>query len=127
MAALKAHEVGRFLARPDIVEGIFLAYGPDAGLVRETAQRLIRKLTEDDPQSADIVVLEGADVDADPSLLAVEAKTISLFGGKRVVRVRGATKSLVMTLSELREFDAQRCTARSCRGSPIWPRPALLS
>jgi DNA polymerase-3 subunit delta len=103
MAALKAHEVARFLARPDISEGIFLAYGPDAGLVRETAQRLIRKLTEDDPQSANIVVLEGADVDADPSLLAVEAKTISLFGGKRIVRVRGAGKSLVMTLTELRD------------------------
>ncbi|WP_108396734.1 DNA polymerase III subunit delta [Devosia submarina] len=103
MAALKAHEVARFLARPDISEGIFLAYGPDAGLVRETAQRLIRKLTEDDPQSANIVVLEGAELDADPSLLAVEAKTISLFGGKRIVRVRGAGKSLVMTLTELRD------------------------
>ena len=42
MTALKAHEVARFLARPDLSEGIFLAYGPDAGLVRETAQRLIR-------------------------------------------------------------------------------------
>ncbi len=103
MAALKAHEVARFLARPDLSEGIFLAYGPDTGLVRETAQRLIRKLTEDDPQSANVVVLEGADVDADPSILAVEAKTISLFGGKRIVRVRGATKSLVMTLTELRD------------------------
>lgn len=103
MAALKAHEVGRFLARPDISEGIFLAYGPDTGLVRETAQRLIRKLTEDDPQSANVVVLEGAYVDADPSILAVEAKTISLFGGKRLIRVRGATKSLVMTLTELRD------------------------
>jgi DNA polymerase-3 subunit delta len=103
MAALKAHEVARFLARPDISEGIFLAYGPDGGLVRETAQRLIRKLTEDDPQSANVVVLEGADVDADPSILAVEARTISLFGGKRLVRVRGASKSLVMTLTELRD------------------------
>jgi DNA polymerase-3 subunit delta len=103
MAALKAHEVARFLVRPDISEGIFLAYGLDTGLVRETAQRLIRKLAEDDPQSASIVSLEGAELDADPSLLAVEAKTMSLFGGKRIVRVRGASKTLVMTLSELRD------------------------
>lgn len=106
MAALKAHEVARFVTRPDISQGIFLAYGPDTGLVRETAQRLIRKLTEDEAQSADVVVLEGSDLDADPSLLAVEAKTMSLFGGKRVIRVRGATKSLVMTLTDLRDDPA---------------------
>lgn len=103
MTALKAHEVARFLARPDLTEGIFLAYGPDAGLVRETAQRLVRQLAGDDPESASVVTLESADVDADPSILAVEAKTMSLFGGKRIVRVRGASKSLVMTLSELRD------------------------
>lgn len=103
MAALKAHEVARFLVRPDIDEGIFLAYGPDAGLVRETAQRLIRQLSGNDPASASIVTLDGAEVDADPSILAVEAKTISLFGGKRIVRVRGASKSIVMTLTELRD------------------------
>lgn len=103
MTALKAHEVARFLARPDIDEGIFLVYGPDTGLVRETAQRLVRYFSADDPQSASIVTLESNEVDADPSILAVEAKTISLFGGKRIVRVRGAGKSLVMTLSELRD------------------------
>ena len=103
MAALKAHEVARFLVRPDLTEGIFLAYGPDTGLVHETAKRLIRSLTNDDPASASIVTLDGSEVDADPSILAVEAKTISLFGGKRIVRVRGATKSIVMTLTELRD------------------------
>lgn len=103
MTALKAHEVARFLARPDLTEGIFLAYGPDTGLVRETAQRLIRQLTGNDPESASLVTLEAAEIDSDPSILAVEAKTISLFGGKRIIRVRGATKSIVMTLTELRD------------------------
>lgn len=106
MTALKAHEVTRFLSRPDLTEGIFLAYGPDAGLVRETAQRLIRQLSGDDADAASIVTLEGSEVDADPSVLAVEAKTISLFGGKRIVRVRGASKSLVMTLAELKDDPA---------------------
>lgn len=103
MSALKAHEVARFLVRPDISEGIFLAYGPDAGLVRETAQRLVRQLSGDDPGSANVVTLDASDIDADPSLLAVEARTTSLFGGKRIIRVRGASKSLTMTLTELRD------------------------
>jgi DNA polymerase-3 subunit delta len=103
MTALKAHEVGRFLTRPDLSHGIFLAYGPDAGLVRETAQRLVRKLAEGDADGGDIVTLDGAQIDADPSLLAVEARTTSLFGGRRIVRVRNAGKSLVMALTELRD------------------------
>jgi len=106
MTALKAHEVARYLQRPDLEEGIFLVYGPDTGLVRETAQRLIRHYQGDDPESASLVTLEASEVDADPSILAVEAKTVSLFGGRRIVRVRGAGKSLVMPLAELRDDPA---------------------
>jgi DNA polymerase-3 subunit delta len=123
MTALKAHEVARFLARPDLTEGIFLAYGPDTGLVRETAQRLIRQLSGDDPQSASIVTLDGAEVDADPSILAVEARTISLFGGKRIIRVRGAGKSLVMTLSELKDDPVGAAIVLEAGNLP--PRDAL--
>ena len=38
MTALKAHEVERFLKRPDLEAGVFLVYGPDTGLVREVAE-----------------------------------------------------------------------------------------
>lgn len=103
MTALKAHEVARFLARPDLSEGIFLAYGPDTGLVRETAQTLVRQFSGDKGQGTEVVVFEGAELDADPSRLAVEARTPSLFGDKRIIRVRGATKALVMTLTEIRD------------------------
>lgn len=123
MGALKAHEVARFLARPDITEGIFLAYGPDAGLVRETAQRLIRQLSGNDPESASLVTLDATDVDADPSLLAVEARTVSLFGGKRILRVRGAGKALVMPLSELKDDPAGAAIILEAGNLP--PRDAL--
>ncbi len=103
MTALKAHEVSRFLDRPDIDIGIFLAYGPDAGLVRETGQRLARRFAGSDADSMNLVVLDAGELDADPTRLAVEAKTTSLFGDRRVIRVRGAGKSLVMALTELRD------------------------
>lgn len=123
MAALKAHEVARFLARPDLSAGIFLAYGPDTGLVRETAQRLIRQLSGDDPASASIVTLDGGEIDADPGLLAVEARTMSLFGGKRIIRVRGASKSLVMALTELRDDTGD--AAIVLEAGNLLPRDAL--
>ncbi len=99
MTALKAHEVGRYILRPDLKEGMFLAYGPDAGLVRETAQRLIATLAKD-ASAPEVLTFDGTELDSDPGRLAMEAKTGSLFGDKRVLRVRGATKSLVMTLAE---------------------------
>lgn len=101
MTALKAHEVERFLKRPDLDEGVFLVYGPDSGLVREVAQRLVRHFGGSDAGSMNLVTLDGSEVDADPGRLLVEAKTSSLFGDRRVVRVRGAGKGAVMGLTEL--------------------------
>ena len=120
MTALKAHEVGRFLLRPDVKEGVFLAYGPDTGLVRETAQRLAATLAGKD---SDVVVLDAGELDAEPSRLAMEAKTDSLFGGRPVIRVRGASKSLVVTLSEFTETPQQ--AAIVLEAGNLAPRDAL--
>lgn len=102
MTALKAHEVARFLARPDLDEGILLAYGPDTGLVHETARRLVAHYLEKFPGS-ERVIIEADEIKSDPSRLAVEARTVSLFGEKRIIRVRDAGKPLVMTLTELQD------------------------
>ena len=101
MTALKAHEVEGFLARPDISPGVFLVYGPDAGLVRETAQRLVQRFGAGDPDA--VTTLDGAELGADPGRLAVEARTPSLFGDRRVLRVRDAGKALVPPLAALLE------------------------
>jgi len=99
MTALKAHETGRYLERPDLREGVFLAYGPDTGLVRETAQRLCAFLAQG-AEPAEIMVFEAQELDGDPARLAMEARTDSLFGGRRVLRVRGAGKALTTILSD---------------------------
>lgn len=126
MGALKAHEVGRFVDRPDLEAGIILAYGPDAGLVRETGQRLARRYAGNDADSMNLVVLDGAELDADPSRLAVEAKTTSLFGDRRVIRVRGAGKSLVMPLTELRDDPGSIIILEAGNLTPKDPLRALV-
>jgi DNA polymerase-3 subunit delta len=97
MGALKAHEVERFLLRPDIAAGIFLAYGPDAGLVRETASRLAETLGA----GAETVALDQSELDADPGRLAREIGMPSLFGEKRLIRIRNAGRALAPTLVEI--------------------------
>ncbi len=123
MTALKAHEVARFLARPDLSGGIFLCYGPDGGLVRETAQRLIRFLSGDDPGAANVTIFDGPELDADPSILTMEARSTSLFGGKRIIRVRSAGKALVMPLTELRDDPGE--AAIVLEAGNLTPRDAL--
>ena len=47
MVAIKKSEADAFAARPDPARPIVLLYGPDAGLVRERAERIIRSSVED--------------------------------------------------------------------------------
>jgi DNA polymerase-3 subunit delta len=101
MGALKAHEVDRFINRPDLTEGVFLAYGPDAGLVREVGYRLSKRFAGTGADDMNLLVLDGSELDADPSRLAMEARTTSLFGDRRVIRVRGAGKGLATVLAAL--------------------------
>jgi DNA polymerase-3 subunit delta len=100
MVAKKAHEVRQFIENgpPD---GIYLVYGPDAGLVAETGRLLSRRLAGTQAGASDIIVLEGSQLDSDPSLVGVEARMTSLFGGKRVVRVRGTVRGLAPVLADL--------------------------
>lgn len=123
MTALKAHEVERFLKRPDLDAGILLAYGPDTGLVRETAQRLVRHYAGGGTDSMGLVTLEGGENDGDPGRLLVEARTGSLFGERRVVRVRNAGKSLTVPLSELVEDPSGAIVILEAGNLP--PRDAL--
>lgn len=103
MTALKAHEVSRYLQKPDLAQGIFLAFGPDQGLVRETGQQLMRHYAGPDADPMAQITLDVNDIADEPGLLAVEARTIPMFGGARRIRVRGATKKLTNILVELFE------------------------
>ena len=88
MAVLKTNEIDAFLRRPGERVGVVLIHGPDDGLVTERASAIVAVASgrADDPFS--LVRLEGADLIADPARLGDEARTISLFGSRRVVWVR---------------------------------------
>jgi DNA polymerase III subunit delta len=87
---LAPYRVAAFLQRPDRAIGAVLLYGPDAGLVRERADILAKSVCPDVSDPFRIVALDSAALAADPARLADEAAQMSLMGGRRVVRVRGA-------------------------------------
>ncbi|MCE1235342.1 MAG: DNA polymerase III subunit delta [Hyphomicrobiales bacterium] len=88
MAVLKPGEIDPFLRKPSERVGVVLIWGSDDGLVTERASALVATASGggDDPFS--LVRLDGGELVADPARLVDEARTVSLFGNRRVVWVR---------------------------------------
>jgi len=67
-----------------------LIYGPDEGLVRERLNALTAVVVPDIHDPFNIAEISGADLSSAPARLLDEAKSISMLGGRRVVRVIAA-------------------------------------
>ena len=91
MAIYKAQEAPALegKVREGALRGV-LVHGNDPGGVAELSARLVRAAVggEDDPLS--IVVMDEETCREDPARLTDEVQAISMFGSRRVVRVRGA-------------------------------------
>src|ERR1700757_2853132 len=104
MVALRGKDIDAFLARPDPGRPIILLYGPDAGLVRERADALLKSAVDDPDDPFSMVKLDGDELSAEPSRLLDEALTVPLFGGRRAIRVRAGARrfeSAIDTLAEM--------------------------
>lgn len=95
MVALKSRDADAFLARPDAAHSVVLIYGPDAGLVRERIDALV-KLSVDNPDDPfSFIRIDGDDLASNPQRLIEEATTIPLFGGRRAILVRTGSRNIV--------------------------------
>jgi DNA polymerase III subunit delta len=88
-----------FVAKPDPVARAILVYGPDAGLVRERADRLTRSVVPDLADPFRIAELSAPLLRDDPARLGDEAAQVAMIGGRRVVRVREATDGIAAPLA----------------------------
>jgi DNA polymerase-3 subunit delta len=91
---VKSHEADRYAAKPPKDLAIALVYGPDAGLVQERAEKLLKSVVPDLTDPFNVSDLSESVLLDDPARLADEAASISMMGGRRVVRVRGAGNDL---------------------------------
>ncbi len=95
MVALKGGEIDSFVARPDPARAVVLVFGPDAGLVSERVEAIVRTSVDDPNDPFALVRLDGDILASDPARLADEALTVPLFGGRRVIRVRAGSRNIV--------------------------------
>jgi DNA polymerase III subunit delta len=94
MTAVKPADADAFVARPDPARPVVLVFGPDAGLVSERANALIKASVDDVNDPFALARLEAEALGAEPSRLAEEAQTIPLFGGRRAVWVKAGGRNI---------------------------------
>jgi DNA polymerase III subunit delta len=109
MVALKARDVDRFMASPDPARPVVLVFGPDAGLVRERAEALIRASVDDPKDPFQLARLDGDDLAGEPTRLVEEANTIPLFGGRRAVWVKAGSRNFAPAVDALVQAPSPDC------------------
>ena len=109
MTALKTAEIDRFIARPDPAQPIVLVYGPDAGLVRERVDALVKASVDDVSDPFAFVRIEGEELSANPLRLVEEANTIPLFGGRRAVLVKAGSRNISSALEPVLASPSNDC------------------
>ncbi|MDB5688442.1 MAG: polymerase subunit delta [Sphingomonas bacterium] len=95
-------QIERAMAAASDAVRLYLLYGPDEAASRELAGQIGRPLGPD----AERIDLTGAMLAADPARLADEAASISLFGGRRHIRVEPAGDEIVPAVEALLQANA---------------------
>jgi len=83
-----------------------LVFGPDSGLAHERSEALLKTVVEDLSDPFRVSDLDEQTLSNDPARLFDEAASISMLGGRRVVRVRGASNGLAKLFESFLENPA---------------------
>src|SRR3954465_3421848 len=109
MVALKTSEADSFVARPDPARAIVLVFGPDAGLVSERVDAIVRASVDDSNDPFSLVRLDGDALASDPARLIDEATTIPLFGGRRAIPGGAGSRNIVPAVEGILSAKLQDC------------------
>lgn len=96
---LATSQINGFLQNPPTSVRAIIVFGPDTGLVSERLELLASRIVKDKNDPFSVSLLTGAQIAADPSRLYDEAASMSLVGGRRLVRVQQATEPCAVALA----------------------------
>ena len=114
----------RFCAAPDAEVRLVLIYGSNEGLVRARAEACVKAVAEDADDPFRVTSLDPALLRDEPGRLADEAAALSLIGGRRAVRLRGATEAVVPAIRSCLTLPATESLVIAEAG-PLTPRSGL--
>jgi DNA polymerase-3 subunit delta len=97
---ISPRDAAAFLKAPEPAVRAILVYGPDAGLVRERVEALVKGAAGDLADPFRVADFTAKELLEDPARLADEAAALSLTGGRRAVRLRQADDTLAPLFRE---------------------------
>jgi len=101
--------IDSFVKKPPAETMAVLIYGPDEGLIRERLDILTKGVVADIHDPFNVVEFSASLLNESPSRLMDEAQSISMLGGRRVVRLRdaadGTEENIKNVLKALRPGD----------------------
>lgn len=108
-------QIEPFVKKPDPAAIAVLIYGPDEGLVRERMDLIAKTVVGDIKDPFSCIEISPEQLAKTPSLLLDEAQSMSMLGGRKVVRLsctgadgdalKGIEKAVADTLAALRAGD----------------------
>ena len=101
MVKIQVREIDGFCRAPGHAIRAVLIYGADQGLVRERSNLLLGGVVDDPRDPFRVCDLTADEAARDPARLLEEAVSLSMTGGRRVVRVRGVTDGFAATMAEV--------------------------
>ena len=117
MVKIAPRSAARFAEAPAPEAAVVLIYGPDRGQIGELAQAIIKAVAKDPTDPFRVAELTPAAIQDDHTLLGDEARALSLTGGRRAVRVRGAADALISS-SQTLAYRAAKSSCPSRKGNP---------
>lgn len=102
-----------------------LVYGPDEGLVRERMALLAKAAVDNPSDPFSATDIDAAKLSETPALLMDETMSISMLGGARLVRLRGATDKAASIVKEVLPALKKGGNFVLVEGGELGPRSAL--
>ncbi len=100
MVKVAPRNAASFVGKPPPEAAMVLIFGADRGQVSELAAKTVTAVADDVNDPFRVAELTLAAIQDDPALLNDEARAMSLTGGRRAVRVRGAADALTKHLKD---------------------------
>lgn len=122
---LSFRQIDSFLKAPDPAAKAILVYGPDEGLVRERLAILGKTVVDDLSDPFNVAELNGDQITENPSLLHDEFFSISMMGGRRLIRIHSCDDKLSPHLKSVLEQAGESEHLILIQGGDLGPRSAL--
>jgi len=89
-----------FVKKPNEEISAILFYGPDDGLIRERMNVMTKNIVEDVNDAFNICEFSAPKLSDNNSLLSDESMSISMLGGRKVIRIRNASDKITSIVKD---------------------------